>query len=140
MIYDLDWSMWNYNLNVSFPVRDVHIPAATYSAPSIVLARRLYRNSEFRDLYLKTFAYHLKNTFTPSRMNAIVDELANEIKNEMPYHINRWGYPNSINTWNNNLTNFKSMINARYYAVLNRLQSDFALSNYEYQHYFGGIK
>lgn len=140
MIYDLDWSMWNYNLNVSFPVRDVHIPAATYSAPSIVLARRLYRNSEFRDLYLKTFAYHLKNTFTPSRMNAIVDELANEIKNEMPYHINRWGYPNSISTWNNNLTNFKSMINARYYAVLNRLQSDFALSNYEYQHYFGGIK
>ena len=140
MIYDLDWSMWNSNLNVSFPVRDVHIPAATYSAPSIVIARRLYRNSEFRDLYLKTFAYHLKNTFTPSRMNSIVDELANEIKNEMPYHINRWGYPSSISTWNNNLTNFKSMINARYYAVLNRLQSDFALSNYEYQHYFGGIK
>ena len=140
MIYDLDWSMWNSNLNVGFPVRQVNIPAVTYVSSSIVITRRLYRNSEFRDLYLKTFAYHLKNTFNPTRMNSIVDELANEIKNEMPYHINRWGYPNSINTWNNNLSSFKTMINNRYYAVLKRLKSDLALSNSEFQHYFGGIK
>ncbi len=140
MIYDLDWSMWNTSLNVGYPVRGVSMPAVTYVPATINLTRRLYRNSEFRDLYLKTFAFHLEKTFNPSRMNAIVDELAKEIENEIPYHINRWGYPGSITQWRNNLSQFKTMINNRYYAVLNRLQSDLGLSYEEYNYYFGAVK
>ncbi|MBQ7136973.1 MAG: CotH kinase family protein [Bacilli bacterium] len=140
MIYDLDWSMWNSNLSVGYTTKDSGIPAATYLSSSIYLVRRLSRNSEFRDMYLKTFAYHLENTFNPIRMNSIVDELAKEIESEMPYHIQRWGYPSSINTWYYNLNSFKNMINARYYKVLNRLKGDFDLSNEEYNYYFGAVK
>ena len=140
MIYDLDWSMWNSNLSVGYTTKNSGIPAATYLSSSIYLVRSLSRNSEFRDMYLKTFAYHLKNTFNPTRMNSIVDELAKEIESEMPYHIQRWGYPSSINTWYYNLNGFKNMINTRYYRVLNRLRSDFNLSNEEYNHYFGAVK
>lgn len=140
MIYDLDWSMWNANLNVGYPVRNVSMPAATYQYTVINLTRRLYRNSEFKDLYLKTWAEHLKTTFKPERMNKIVDELKKEIEQEMPYHINRWGYPNSMNAWNNNIKNFKTMINSRYNAVLNRLKGDLGLTNAEYEHYFGEVR
>jgi len=141
MLYDLDWSLWNTNLSMSYPVLYTDIPAVTYLSSSFAISRRLYRNSEFRDMYLKTLAYHMKNTFNPTRMNKIVDELANEIKSEMPYHIQRWNsmYP-SMTTWENNVDNFKRKLSNRYYNVLGRIRSDFNLSYSEYNKYFGDIK
>lgn len=140
MLYDLDWSMWNSSLNMSYPVINTRIPAVTYLYTLINMSRRLYRNSEFKDLYLSTLAYHLKNTFIPDRMNGIVDELAKEIENEMPYHIERWKYGysnlNSMTRWNSNLSNFKSMITSRYNYVIKNIKNEFQLSNDEYQKYF----
>ena len=140
MIYDLDWSMWNSNLSMNYPVMNTNIPAVTYLYSSISITRRLYRNSEFRDLYLKTLAYHLKNTFNPDRMNGIVDELAKEIETEMPNHIDRWGreypYLSNMNRWHSNLDNFKKMITNRYNYVTSHVRSEFNLSEAEYNKYF----
>ena len=140
MIYDLDWSMWNSNLSMNYPVMNTNIPAVTYLYSSISITRRLYRNSEFRDLYLKTLAYHLKNTFNPDRMNGIVDELAKEIETEMPSHIDRWGreypYLSNMNRWHSNLDNFKKMITNRYNYVTSHVKSEFNLSEAEYNKYF----
>jgi len=141
MLYDLDWSLWNTNLSMGYPVLYKDIPAVTYLSSTFTLTRRLYRNAEFRDLYLSTLAYHMKNTFKPDRMNKIVDELASEIRSEMPYHVSRWNsmYP-SMSTWENNVNNFKNKLSNRYYNVLRRIQSDFNLSYSEYVKYFGDIK
>ena len=141
MLYDLDWSLWNTNLSMGYPVLYKDIPAVTYLSSSYTLTRRLYRNAEFRDLYLSTLAYHMKNTFKPDRMNKIVDELANEIRSEMPYHVSRWNsmYP-SMSAWESNVSNFKNKLSNRYYNVLKRIQSDFNLSYSEYIKYFGDIK
>ena len=134
--------MWNSTSNMSYPVLDTRIPAVTYVYSSIAITRRLYRNAEFKDLYLKTLAYHLKNTFNPERMNKIVDELAKEIEPEMPNHIKRWSSlgPSSMNNWYNNLNSFKQMIKNRYNYVLGNLKSQFYLSNDEYNKYFGELK
>ena len=142
MLYDLDWSMWNSSSNMSYPVLNTKIPAVTYVYSSIEITRRLYRNKEFKDLYLKSLAYHLKNTFNPERMNKIVDELAKEIEPEMPNHIKRWGSlgPSSMNNWKNNLNSFKQMINNRYNYILRNVKSQFSLSNDEYNKYFGELK
>ena len=142
MLYDLDWSMWSSSTNISYPVINNHIPAVTYVYSTINITRRLYRNKEFKDLYLKTLAYHLKNTFNPERMNKIVDELAKEIEPEMPNHIKRWGNlgPSNMNSWHNNLNNFKQMIKNRYNYVLGNLKREFNLSNDEYNKYFGELK
>ena len=139
MLYDLDWSMWNSTTSMSYPVLNTNIPAVTYWYPAIQLSRRLYRNQEYKDLYLKTLAYHLKNTFNPERMNKIVDNLAKEIENEMPYHIQRWG-SNSMTRWHNNLNSFKSMISSRYNYVVRRLKSEFNLTQAEYDKYFKELK
>ena len=144
MLYDMDWSLWNSYLDIGYPVKYSNIPAATYLYSSITIVRSLYRNSEFKDLYLKTLAYHLKNTFKPDRMTKIVDELAHEIEKEMPYHITRWGsvYPslNSVTRWQNNLYAFKSSLITRYNRVISSLQSSFGLSYAEYTKYFGDLK
>ena len=143
MLYDLDWSMWNSNLNMSYPVINTRIPAVTYLYSLFEISRKLYRNSEFKDLYLKTLSYHLKNTFTPERMNSIVDELSKEIENEMPYHIEKWGnsYSNlsSMNRWKNNLSNFKTMIENRYNYAVKNVKNEFHLSEEEYQKYFKDV-
>ena len=142
MLYDLDWSMWNSNINMSYPVINTNIPAVTYVYSTINITRRLYRNKEFKDLYLSSLAYHLKNTFNPERMNKIVDELAKEIEPEMPNHIKKWGSlgPSNMNVWHNNLNNFKQMIKNRYNYVVKNVKREFNLSNDEYNKYFGELK
>ena len=106
--------------------------------------RKLYQNSEFKDLYLKSVAKYLKNTFKPDRMNKIVDELAGEIENEMPYHIKKWGGSysrlSSMTLWKNNLKRFKSSLTTRYNKVVSNIRSNFNLSNSEYNKYFGDLK
>ena len=143
MLYDLDWSLWNSNTDFAYPVKFGGNPSPTALGSSLAIIRNLYKNWEFRDLYLKSLAYHLKNTFKPERMNKIVDELADEIKNEMNYHIDRWGgsYPNlrSISAWENNLNKFKSSIESRYSKVLSKLRSSLSLSYDEYNTYFGDL-
>ena len=140
MIYDLDWSLWSSSTKFGYPVVGNEAPGVTYLYSSVNISRRLYRNSEFKDLYLRTLAYHLKNTFNPTRMNGIVDELAKEIETEMPYHIERWksGYPGmtSMDRWRSNLNSFKQMITARYNYVKNNLRYQLNLTNDEYNKYF----
>lgn len=144
MLYDLDWSLWNSSLNMGYPIKFGNTPAATYLSSSLVIIRNLYKNSEFKDMYLKKLAYYLKNTFKPDRMNKIIDELAKEIENEMPYHIKRWGssYPglNSMSKWKSNISSFKSSYKSRYNNVVNNIKSYFSLSNNEYNKYFGDLK
>lgn len=144
MLYDMDWSLWNMGLDMGYPIKSGSVPAATYLSSSINITRKLYKNSEFKDLYLKNLAKYLKETFKPDRMTKIVDELAKEIENEMPYHIKKWGSSyarlSSMTSWKNNLKSFKNTLTTRYNRVVNNLRSYFNLSNSEYNKYFGDLK
>ena len=144
MLYDMDWSLWNLNLDMGYPIKNGRVPAATYLSSSINIVRKLYQNSEFKDLYLTSVAKYLKTTFKPDRMKKIVDELSSEIENEMPYHIKKWGSSysrlSSMSLWKNNLKNFKNTLETRYNRVISNLRIYFNLSNSEYQKYFGDLK
>ena len=144
MLYDMDWSLWNMGLDMGYPIKSGRVPAATYHAATINIVRKLYQNSEFKDLYLKNVAKYLKTTFKPDRMTKIVDELAKEIENEMTYHIKRWGTSyarlSSMTSWKNNLKNFKNTLTTRYNRVVSNLKGYFNLSSSEYNKYFGDLK
>ena len=144
MLYDMDWSLWNMGLDMGYPIKSGRVPAATYLSSSIAITRKLYKNSEFKDMYLKNLAKYLKTTFKPDRMKKIVDELSQEIENEMTYHIKRWGNSygrlSSMTLWKNNLKNFKNSLTTRYNRVVSNLRSYFNLSNSEYNKYFGDLK
>ena len=144
MLYDMDWSLWNMGLDMGYPIKSGRVPAATYLSSSINITRKLYKNSDFKDMYLKNLAKYLNTTFKPDRMKKIVDELAKEIESEMTYHIKRWGSSyarlSSMSAWKRNLTNFKSTLTTRYNRVKSNLKSYFNLSNSEYNKYFGDLK
>ena len=109
------------------------------------LMSRIIKNPKFRELYIKTWATHLKTTFEPERLNKILDKMVNEIKDEMPYHIKRW-YNESIrvsmytlddiNEWNNNISYFKKQLKERHKIALNTIKGGLGLTNEEYQKYF----
>lgn len=144
MLYDLDWSLWSSTVSFGYPVLNKGIPAVTYLFWPINLSRKLYKNPEYKDMYLKTLAYHLKNTFEPERMASIVDELAKEIENEMPYHMKRWGSQyyemSSMNQWKNSLKSFKNVLKRRYEYVLANLKTQLDLTSAEYEKYFKELK
>ena len=106
---------------------------------------RIIKNPKFRELYIKTWATHLKTTFEPNRMIKILDSMVDEIKSEMPYHIKRW-YSESIryslytldniNEWYSNITYFKNQLKERHKIALNTIKGGLGLTNEEYQKYF----
>ena len=139
MLYDLDWSLWNTNISFAYPINSEKVPAATYLASIYNMTKKLYQNSEFRDLYLKTVSSLLKNNFNKEKMNALVDKYSNEIKDEIEYHIARWKDIRSYDSWQNNLKRFKDKLNIRYDTVVGRLRSEFGLSEIDYLKYFGDL-
>ena len=149
ILYDQDWSLYPS----LYRYVDLYYPFEPYGHGvgnyfSTMITYKLWQNWNFRDLYLKTFAYHLKNTFNPDRMIAILDEQIKEVENEMPYHIDRWysDYVSSgktpirsMDSWRTNLDTLKTIIRVRYDLVKNNLKSEFRLSDYEYNLYFGDL-
>lgn len=144
MLYDLDWSMWSSTISFGYPITNKSTPAVTYLSSAINLSRKLYKNPEYKDMYLSSLAEHLKNTFNPDRMNKIVDDLAEEIENEMPEHIKRWGSQyyemGSMNAWKSNIKLFKSVITRRYNYVVSNLKTEFNLTDAEMNKYFKELK
>ena len=144
IIYDLDFAYITYETK---PV--LYLNKNPYYNSSLDIIVKLYKNKEFKDLYLTSLAKYLKTTFKPSRINKIVDQMTKEVEEEMKYHIERWGdkytyvynwdrIPN-MSSWKNNLNVLKNNMKKRYNDIVNNLQSGFKLSDAEYKKYFGDI-
>ena len=139
MLFDLDWSMWNMGIDFSYPIKEVRIPTATSFYSAVDINRRLYHNPKYRELYLTRFGSLLKNELKPDNMNKVIDELAAEIDNEMPYHISRWHDISSYDRWKSNIERFKNTYKTRYDYVVANLRSTLSISGDEYNKYFNGL-
>ena len=146
ILFDLDQSFfsWSYNtIKWKLPF-EPYAHGNNYYL-NTTLMNRIIKNPKFRELYIKTWAYHLKNTFKPDRMNKILDKMVNEIKSEMPYHIKRW-YNESIRVsmytldniseWNSNISYFKYQLKERHRIALNTIKGGLGLTDAEYKKYF----
>ncbi len=58
---------------------------------SVIVFNRLITNTTFLNAFIDRFAIHLATTYNPTRINAVMDSLANRIQPEMSYHKARWG-------------------------------------------------
>lgn len=71
------------------------------------LFRTLMTNELFAIRYKKQLKFHLENTYSPANVQFKIDSLANIYRQEMPRHIERWNYPNSMTEWENTVESFK---------------------------------
>ena len=143
ILFDQDWSMYP----TTYQSTDIFYPFLPYGHGTgnyfpTTITYKLWQNSKFRDLYLTTLAYHLKNTFKPSRMQNILEKLKKEVESEMPYHIERWyseyknsgdGAITSMDSWNNNVNKLSNMLekyyNQKVYVLLDEYDAPI-LSSY----------
>jgi len=146
ILFDLDQTFFSY----SYKKIKWNLPFEPYAHGNgyylnTTLMKYLYKNPQFTELYIKTFAYHLNNTFKPDRMIKILDEMVKEIEGEMPYHIKRW-YNESvgvssytlrnIDDWYSNISYLKKQLKERHAIALKTIKSGLKLTNEEYNKYF----
>lgn len=148
VLFDQDWAMWPTmytQVDLSYPMEPYGHGIGNCFSTS--LTYNLYKNAEFRDLYLQTFAKHMKTTFKPDRMLKIFNEVKSKYETEMPYHLDRW-YKEfvsdgklglTMSTWNKNVSTMEKVITNRYTVVKNNLKREFNLTNDEYNKYFGDL-
>lgn len=143
ILYDLDQTPLNLKVNWKLPFEPYAHGNGYYL--NTTLMNRLIKNPQFRKLYIETFAKHFNTTFQVDRMYKIIDKMAAEIKDEIPYHIKRWydeckanggRILNSVNEWNNNISTLKKQLKERRNLVLKTVKEGLGLTNEEYKKYF----
>lgn len=93
------------------------------------IIKALRRNDGFRQQFLYRYAYILNNIFTEEYFNGELDLLADEIRNEMLYHVDRWKRPKNMNYWQLSMDTFKTGVIKRRYEAVAELKAYFDLNN-----------
>ena len=99
------------------------------------LPRNLLKNKEFREKFILRYFKHVKTTFAPDRVIAVMDELSAEIKDEMPRQAERWGKP-TVSYWNYNKKIIKDIINQKPEMAKQQIKEAFRLSNKQVNDYY----
>lgn len=127
--YDLDWSFFvnaEDSLSRTMPDDGNH---------AIILA--LLKNPEFRDIFLKRYAYLMQVVLNERAIIARIDELAAIMEPEIAMDRARYGY--TVEAWHMNLETLKNFVRGgnRDKAVLKSIQNYFRLTDSEMTLYFG---
>ncbi|MDX1740266.1 MAG: CotH kinase family protein, partial [Rhodothermales bacterium] len=97
ILFDLDFGFGmygasNYTNNTIAFAAEPYGPEWPNPPWSTLLFRRLLLNGEFRTAFVNRLADYLNVDFEPTRIQTVLDSLINNISNEMPRHLQRWGF------------------------------------------------
>tara|TARA_B100000902_G_C26643715_1_gene590376 strand:- start:20 stop:568 length:549 start_codon:yes stop_codon:yes gene_type:complete len=90
-------------------------------------------NNTFKALFLDKFSCHLKHTFNEGRINSIIDEFESLYSNEIEEHIDRWSYPESKGSWENEVENLRVFAKERPYYITENIKSFFELPDFGFE-------
>lgn len=102
-----------------------------YANRDVYPFKNLLANDEYRKYLGKRLADHLFTTFNPDRVKTIIDQFRENIKDEIPKHIDRWkgttsdyGNPvSSVEYWNGEIDKMKTFAEDRPGYLLNDLRN-----------------
>jgi len=87
---DSEYCTSHYSHNF-IEVATSHLNALRYlDESSTIVIRSLLKNEEFKNLFIQRFAIFLTTIFNENRVLNYIDNLQNQIKTEIPIHIDRW--------------------------------------------------
>ena len=95
-----------------------------------------YKNPEWKQQFVKRYAEVLNTILMPDKMLKTFDDLVDTMKDEMPYHIKKWGSPSSMSSWENELDDIRQVIKTRRKYAISALQRNFNLSDADMQQLF----
>ncbi|MBN1577483.1 MAG: CotH kinase family protein [Chitinispirillaceae bacterium] len=74
----------------------------------------LLTNTEFKNYFIQRYAAHLNSTLKTTRLNRIVDSIANIYSLEMAAHVAKWGNKvKSVSGWQSEITTIKKFMSER---------------------------
>ena len=133
IFYDLDFAMWNYNHNYfNFSIQPEGMSRLQVST---LMMRKLIKNEEFKETFLKRLNYQLDNVWNEERVLKRIDKIYNTLKPEMERNQKRWGM--TYKTWEENVEYLKKYTKLRDDYIFNQIKSFFNLNNQEMKEYFG---
>jgi hypothetical protein len=130
--FDQDWGFWRNNFHHN-SLAFVTNPQGTGYARGLrtTLMTNLLANREFRALFIERLAYHLNVTFETQRVLDRIDHLAENIADEMPRQIQRFGGPGSMSNWEQDVEMLRTFARNRHAYLHRYIQEYFRLSNEE---------
>jgi hypothetical protein len=145
--YDMDQvvrsnnTRWNSILLATTPYNGNSWPNPPWS---VVLFNNLLKGNRFRNEFLNRITFLMNTTFSPDRIIHLVDSLQGIIRDEMPFHIRRWGgqlvndplreswirpLPSSMDEWEMHVQTMRNFAVTRPDTAINMLRRYFKLSN-----------
>lgn len=142
LIFDLDLS-FAYTAKSSYDTPSLtHATSEENEWPhcscSNLIFRSLLENEEFQTEFINRFVHHLENAFQPTNILDYIKHFKALLHPEMEEHIDRWGYPTSIEHWYNNIEGLNEFALKRScfmkvhlinFFEVNNLNFDCAISN-----------
>ncbi|MBO6062008.1 MAG: CotH kinase family protein [Clostridia bacterium] len=127
--FDLDWAFWN----------DTTDPIGTMARNdgNHVIIVSLLKNSDFRDKFLKRYAYLMKTVLNEENICAKVDEFMELMEPEIERDREKYG--SSVSLWRDFCANIKNYVKdgKRDKTVIRGIRNYFGLSESETVSYFG---
>lgn len=132
IIYDTDfgfgiWEPNNVNNNTLEFALDPYGPGWPNPSWSTLLLRKLIENTEFKSLFINSFADQLNTNLLPANVRARIDYHKNLIESEINAHMSRWG--GSIQYWNQQVNALYTFANQRPNVIRNNIKSRFGISS-----------
>ena len=93
----------------------------------------LKTNEAWRKRFVERYAELLCTELSESRLNALLDEMADALRPEMEEHIGRWAEPNSMRSWEKSIAEMHTCINERYKVVTEQIKQQFSVSDAEWK-------
>ncbi len=95
---------------------------ALYTSDMGVLMRGLFENDAYRDFFTERFRFHLKSTFKPERVIALINRFEHQLEDEMPHHLDRWRTLSSVDSWKREVNILRTFAQRRSEVVSRQLE------------------
>ncbi|NLG38054.1 MAG: hypothetical protein GX549_08540, partial [Clostridiales bacterium] len=126
--YDVDWAFLTSHVQDDM-IADFINPEGNGSGNRFdnTLIRKLLKNDEFRQKFLKRFAYHINVTFNVDRVIQRIDEIEAMIDAEMPMDKQKWGW-GTYEKWQRQVQYLRDYASQRPDYVKKHIRDNFGLS------------
>jgi len=135
VLYDLDGGFGRANKNM-LKHATVNDPSITWpnSPSSTFLFRNLLKSELFKAHFIERYAEILNNEFRVDVMKAKLDSIKKIYNPEMMDHIKRWNYPDSFNSWENDIeSDLLYFLERRPCGATDNLMAFFDLTNFNFE-------
>jgi len=134
IFFDLDAGFGNYNKNMfdQALMSDSDANISWQKLPvSTFLFRNLLKNKSFVNLFINRYAEILNKDFKPDIMISKLNMIKEMYNDEVPSHISRWNYPNSVTNWEIDIVaNLSTFIQERPCVVEEHISEYFNLTDF----------